>query len=132
MSQSRDSTPPKYFVELFSDWGVESPLWACGYSVEPEDMGLSASLVRQLRNWARTFVENAKQQGGFEWREDFDAAAYEREGDRLAHLVAEELGTDFLVKHCKLTDAPVSFRGSTAHADTNLRSEFLAWIRERC
>ncbi len=58
--------------------------------IPPEDLGLSPRICRELQLWTAYFSGHMDPDAG--WSADADPGWYEREGERLAQLFAEQFG----------------------------------------
>ena len=92
MALQRTSRPP--VIRLFPDY-ADTVLWL-GDPVDYSDTALSAQLVAALRTWELSYYESLNEDHAF--RNKALARAYTAEGNRLAGLVAAEVGSGFAVE----------------------------------
>lgn len=92
MALQRTSRPP--VIRLFPDH-ADTVLWL-GHPVDYSDTSLSAQLVAALRSWELSYYESLDEEHAF--RNKALARAHTAEGNRLAGLVAAEVGSGFAVE----------------------------------
>jgi GNAT superfamily N-acetyltransferase len=89
-------SPARRIIRLFPDHGRDFPLWEdgsrtwdVGYTMAPEDYGLSAGLSQSLRDWQSSWEAHADPFAG--WDSPAHRDAWIREGRRLADRLRVEV-----------------------------------------
>lgn len=85
------TNPMPFEVRLFPEWGDEFSLWPPLLGPSVEQLGLSAESLSWLRRWTtfwRTHVDLNRDEF---WSTPEDQAAWEADGDALAHQLQREL-----------------------------------------
>jgi hypothetical protein len=119
--------PLRYKLRVFPDY-APSVLWFALGFVGYADAHLGADLTRQLRAWEAHFYANTDGLG--EWNSGFSGEAFDAEGLRLCHLVAEELGDLLDVEYISNEDGVknVLLHGAGYGTNPEARAAFEAMI----
>jgi len=107
---------------MFPDY-ANTVLWFVGGPVRYSESALSVRLVRELQEWEQFYYDGLSPD--YEWRSPERGEQVRAEGERLAQLVADELGSEFEIdfadrrfRSTKAADNPnaaAAFRDLSAH-----------------
>lgn len=82
-------------VRLFPDY-ANTVLWFVVGPVRYSECALSLTLVQELQDWEQSYYVGLTPE--FAWRSPEQAEKFVAEGERLAQLVAHELGSEFEIE----------------------------------
>ncbi|MGO4103626.1 hypothetical protein AB4Y63_06715 [Leifsonia sp. YAF41] len=103
-------------VRMFPDY-ANTVLWFVVGPVRYSESALSPTLVRELEEWEQSYYDGLTPD--YEWRSPERGEQVSAEGERLAQLVADELGSEF-----EIDFADRRFRSTSAADNPNAATAF--------